>query len=183
MRPRIVRGVTPMSKPLSDRINALETLVNVTQGRIDPADHRAASALLATAGKRLSFVGDHTVVALAGATGSGKSSLFNALSQTTLAIPGVIRPTTSKPMACVWGETLPDELLDWLDVSTRHLIAGGHHHLDGLVLMDLPDHDSTEVSHRLTVDRLVTMVDMLVWVVDPQKYADAALQIPFNRTS
>ncbi|WP_246227212.1 ABC transporter [Propioniciclava coleopterorum] len=46
---------------------------------------------------------------------------------------------------------------------------------DGLVLLDLPDHDSTETSHRVTVDRLVKLVDMLVWVVDPQKYADGAL--------
>ena len=46
---------------------------------------------------------------------------------------------------------------------------------NGLILMDLPDHDSTETAHRLEVDRLVQLVDMLVWVVDPQKYADAAL--------
>ena len=43
------------------------------------------------------------------------------------------------------------------------------------MLLDLPDHDSTELSHRLEVDRLVQLVDVLVWVVDPQKYADAAL--------
>ena len=27
----------------------------------------------------------------------------------------------------------------------------------------------------MEVDRLVQLVDMLVWVVDPQKYADAAI--------
>ena len=27
----------------------------------------------------------------------------------------------------------------------------------------------------MEVDRLVQLVDMLIWVVDPQKYADAAL--------
>ena len=43
------------------------------------------------------------------------------------------------------------------------------------ILLDLPDHDSTEVDHRVEVDRLVQLVDMLVWVVDPQKYADAAI--------
>ena len=52
--------------------------------------------------------------------------------------------------------------------------------LRGLVLLDLPDHDSTEVAHRLEVDRLVELVDLLVWVVDPQKYADeaAAQRVP-----
>ena len=43
------------------------------------------------------------------------------------------------------------------------------------MLLDLPDHDSTEVQHRIEVDRLVQLVDMLIWIVDPQKYADAAL--------
>ena len=50
-----------------------------------------------------------------------------------------------------------------------------------MVLLDLPDHDSTELSHRLEVDRLVQLVDVLVWVVDPQKYADAALHDRYLR--
>ena len=51
--------------------------------------------------------------------------------------------------------------------------------LDGLVLLDLPDHDSTEVSHHLEVERLVAMTDLMVWVLDPQKYADAAIHHRF----
>jgi hypothetical protein len=47
------------------------------------------------------------------------------------------------------------------------------------VLLDLPDHDSTEVSHHLEVERLVQLADMLVWVLDPQKYADAAIHDRF----
>jgi len=47
--------------------------------------------------------------------------------------------------------------------------------LAGLVLLDLPDVDSVAREHRLAADRLVELVDVLVWVVDPQKYADAAL--------
>ena len=49
----------------------------------------------------------------------------------------------------------------------------------GVVLLDLPDHDSTEVSHHLEVDRLVQLAHMLVWVLDPQKYADAAIHDRF----
>src|SRR3712207_7864458 len=47
--------------------------------------------------------------------------------------------------------------------------------LDGLVLLDLPDHDSVRLEHRLEVDRLVQLVDVLVWVLGPEKYADAAV--------
>jgi hypothetical protein len=42
------------------------------------------------------------------------------------------------------------------------------------VLLDLPDFDSVELAHRLEVDRIVELADLIVWVVDPQKYADAA---------
>jgi GTP-binding protein EngB required for normal cell division len=125
--------------------------------------------------RRLAFSGDHTVIALAGATGSGKSSLFNAISGTQLALPGVKRPTTGRAMAAVWGRTMPDDLLDWMEVPLRHRLDAGATQLDGLVLLDLPDHDSTAVSHRTEVDRLVRLVDGLIWVLDPQKYADNAL--------
>jgi hypothetical protein len=38
-----------------------------------------------------------------------------------------------------------------------------------------------EAAHRAEVDRLVRLVDLLVWVVDPQKYADAALHERYLR--
>ena len=47
------------------------------------------------------------------------------------------------------------------------------------MLLDLPDHDSTEVSHHLEVERLVGLTDLMVWVLDPQKYADAAVHQRF----
>ena len=49
------------------------------------------------------------------------------------------------------------------------------------MLLDLPDHDSTEVSHRAEVDRLVRLVDAFIWVLDPQKYADAVLHDEYLR--
>ena len=130
------------------------------------------------ADRRLALSGSATVVALAGATGSGKSSIFNALSGTDLATVGVRRPTTAHAMAASWGDESAEDLLDWLKIPRRHALETDPTMtaaLDGLVLLDLPDHDSTEVEHRMEVDRLVQLVDMLIWVVDPQKYADAAL--------
>ncbi|MDO5533353.1 MAG: 50S ribosome-binding GTPase [Propionibacteriaceae bacterium] len=157
------------------RLKHLDEAIDLSRGRAADEVVDAADAVVGRAGHRLSLAGDHTVVALAGATGSGKSSTFNAISGTQLAKTGVTRPTTSEAMAVSWGTEQPVELLDWLGVHRRHLVASGDSALRDLVLLDLPDHDSTEVAHRLTVDRLVEMVDMLVWVVDPQKYADGAL--------
>jgi hypothetical protein len=53
--------------------------------------------------------------------------------------------------------------------------------LRGLVLLDLPDFDSVERSHRMEVDRLLGLVDLVVWVVDPQKYADRVVHTSYLR--
>lgn len=159
---------------LGVRLAGLAEAVEAADGRCEADIVDAARAVVRRAGERVAFSGDYTVIALAGATGSGKSSLFNAITQTGLAQVAVRRPTTSRAMAVAWGATLPNDLLDWLDVPRRHLIADSGR-FSQLVLIDLPDHDSTETAHRVTVDRLVPLVDGLIWVVDPQKYADAAL--------
>lgn len=160
---------------VTGKVRALAAAAELSKGRSNPDVVERAQQVVDRTDKRLAFSGNHTIVALAGATGSGKSSTFNALSGTTLAEPGVRRPTTSKAMAASWGPDSPAEVLDWLEVPRRHIVSGASPELDGLVLLDLPDHDSTEVAHRLEVDRLVQLVDMFIWVVDPQKYADAAL--------
>ncbi len=160
---------------LAERIAALNEVARLSRGRADDGLVEAAAQVAKHASSRLAFSGEWTVVALAGATGSGKSSLFNAITGTRLATTGVRRPTTSQTMAAVWGSELPDDLLDWLAVSRRHLIPAPQNDYANLVLIDVPDHDSTVEDHRVQVDHLVDLVDMLVWVVDPQKYADAAL--------
>ncbi len=165
------------------RIEGLRTAAGAARGRLDEQLVADAAAVAARAGERLSLSGDHTVVALAGATGSGKSSTFNALAGLDLAAIGVRRPTTSWTMACAWGAEGAGELMDWIGVPKRHQVSHdsmldgpqGDRELEGLVLLDLPDHDSTEVAHHVEVDRLVQLADLLVWVLDPQKYADAAI--------
>jgi GTP-binding protein EngB required for normal cell division len=160
---------------IRDRLAALDDVVELARGRMDSAAVADAERVAGKAGERLRFGEDHTVVALAGATGSGKSSLFNALAGDAVSQVGLRRPTTGVAHAAVWGGQDAGALLDWLDVPRRHLVGTSSGTLDGLVLLDLPDVDSVEHSHRLEADRLVERVDLLVWVLDPQKYADAAV--------
>ncbi|WP_436760891.1 ABC transporter [Streptosporangium sp. V21-05] len=233
---------------LDDRLAALARAADLADGRLDADAVAAARAVISRAGVRASLSVDHTAVALAGATGSGKSSLFNLLSGTSLATVGVTRPTTSAAQAALWEGVGAGPLLDWLDIPRRHELLdasgrlvqgpwrgngerspsgverpdGGNGTADGavgapfavggpasaavvrpsdafgtavrpsgvpgldgeaagLILLDLPDHDSIEPSHRLEVDRLVELVDLLVWVLDPQKYADAAVHDRYLR--
>jgi GTP-binding protein EngB required for normal cell division len=177
---------------LSVRLSALDDLVELGAGRIDQQLLDDATVLLDRAGERLRLSGDHTVVTLAGGTGSGKSSLFNAICGLDLSPVGMRRPMTSLAHACVWGLDGAGPLLDWLGIDKRFRYArasaldrtmGGVGSLQGLVLLDLPDHDSIQTLHRAEVDRFVAVADLLVWVVDPQKYADASLHrnyiVPF----
>ena len=171
-------------------VAGLERAVDAARGRLDDAVVDEAQAVLDRAGQRLRLSAEHTVVALAGATGSGKSSLFNAVTGLDLAAIGVRRPTTAWALSCTWGADGSGALLDWLGVPRRHQLARTDSMLDagrsdtdlqGLVLLDLPDHDSTEVAHHVEVDRLVSLADVLVWVLDPQKYADAAVHERYLR--
>jgi hypothetical protein len=47
--------------------------------------------------------------------------------------------------------------------------------MGGLLLLDLPDHDSVLAGQSGSVNRLLSLADLMVWVLDPQKYADAAV--------
>jgi GTP-binding protein EngB required for normal cell division len=171
------------AEQLVERLDALQRFLRVTDPYLPDNDLVAAHTLVERAGSRLALSRDHTVVALAGSTGSGKSSLFNALARLKLSPVGVRRPTTGMAHACVWGPLEPaNRLLDWVGVLPRQrfvresaLDGDDEAALHGLVLLDLPDFDSVERGHRLEVDRLLGLVDQVVWVVDPQKYGDRIL--------
>jgi GTP-binding protein EngB required for normal cell division len=165
--------------------------------RVDTVPLAEAGALLDRVVERRRLSRDHTVVALAGATGSGKSSLFNAVTGIEISETGARRPTTASPVACVWdrgGGGGAAALLDRLGIppqarfGRRALLDGVHTRfggpdagLEGLVLLDLPDHDSAAPGHRQQVDRLLELVDVVVWVLDPEKYADAVLHERYLR--
>ncbi|GEK16392.1 hypothetical protein CPE01_01250 [Cellulomonas persica] len=175
------------TRALQARVSALEDALELGGTRLDPDGADEARAAIARLRERLALGVDHTVVALAGGTGSGKSSLFNRVSGLQFAEVGVRRPTSSQVTACVWGPGGAD-VLDWLGVHPdlriqRESLLDGETEapLRGLVLLDLPDHDSVEPAHRAVVDRLLPQADLLVWVVDPQKYADEALHAGYLR--
>ncbi|NUL43617.1 ABC transporter [Cellulosimicrobium funkei] len=203
------------SSPLDRKLSALETAARLGEDRVTDEALASARQVVERARERRLLSGDHTVVGFFGATGSGKSSLFNAVTGHPLARAAATRPTTSEPLAAVWGADGSEPLLDWLEVSQRHQLDGPaagierpgpwsrllgqrwtrkdgrqndgqngrkgdrQHEPGGLILLDLPDFDSIAVRHREIVTRLAGQVDVLVWVVDPQKYADAALHREF----
>jgi GTP-binding protein EngB required for normal cell division len=181
----VARSTSPVPG-LSARLTALARLIQIAAARTADGGFSEdllhdAEDLVDRAGERLRLSAGHTVVALAGGTGSGKSSIFNYLAGADFSGVGVTRPVTREAHACVWGAAGSGPLLEWLGVPRRYRYTRGSEldrgeaSLNGLILLDLPDHDSVVGGASHQVDRLIGMADLMVWVLDPQKYADAAV--------
>ena len=123
--------------------------------------------------ERRAYAGMAVLVGLTGGTGSGKSSLLNALAGEEVSPSGAFRPTTSEPVAWVPAGLVSrlEGLFERFGIS--EIVA---HDLDTpIAILDLPDVDSVDGRHRQAVGGLLPIIDLLVWVVDPEKYRDRVL--------
>jgi hypothetical protein len=116
------------------------------------------------------------VVATLGGTGTGKSTLVNALVGADVTEAGRQRPTTRQPILICRGDITP-ELLG-IDPASVHVV---HHEgplLRDVVLLDCPDPDTTEDPQTAgtNLDRLRHLLphcDVLLVTSTQQKYRSA----------
>ncbi|NNC39253.1 MAG: hypothetical protein HKN95_01070 [Acidimicrobiia bacterium] len=162
-----------MAHDITDALDLLDLAIGRSTEIVDPELLGASAELGAATRKRLGFLGRSVVVALVGGTGSGKSSLLNALAGEEVAPTGAVRPTTERPLAWIPANPEPGlvRLLDDLAISDRV----GHDSFGDLAVLDLPDTDSVLRSHRRMVESLLPRVDAVIWVLDPEKYNDRLL--------
>ena len=170
-------GNTQEKSRLARQLEGLADALMVGPGLLTEAQMESGEHLGRQAEDRFHLSPEHTTVGFFGATGSGKSSLFNRVVGSEVAHAGVKRPTTFKVTAALWQEGGAGDLLDWLQVD-EVFVAGEK---PALVLLDLPDFDSVAKQNRAVADRLVGQVDVLVWVVDPQKYGDRVIHQDYIR--
>lgn len=226
------RGATPAvaTSPFARSVASLKDAISYGEGRVPETVLLDAAETLERLSQRRELSTEHTVIGFFGATGSGKSTLFNAIAGQNIALSAPTRPTTSTVQAAIWEAEGSEELLDWLGIDkrvypqTQALAAegeategnevGGNNKViggaaapnavtepapglfnrirravggrgemrtrtGGLILLDMPDFDSVTTTNRDLAARMMRYVDVLVWVVDPQKYADAVIHRDF----
>ncbi len=108
-------------------------------------------------------------VVILGSTGSGKSSLFNALARRAVSPSGLLRPTTRHPVALAH----PD---DSIDIHPDLLVVSDRAAPKGLVIVDSPDFDSVEQHNRQLALDLLEKADLVIFVTTVTRYAD---QVPW----
>ena len=225
------RGATlaVATSPFARSVASLKDAISYGEGRVPETVLLDAAETLERLSQRRELSTEHTVIGFFGATGSGKSTLFNAIAGQNIALSAPTRPTTSTVQAAIWEAEGSEELLDWLGIDKRvypqtqalaaegeaiegngagkHNKAGGsaapnavtepapglfnrirravggrgemRTRTGGLILLDMPDFDSVTTTNRDLAARMMRYVDVLVWVVDPQKYADAVIHRDF----
>jgi GTP-binding protein EngB required for normal cell division len=159
--------------PLDERLARLRDAVEAARSIGLEEEAAEARAIARRIGRRSGFGGSVYVMALAGGTGVGKSSILNALAGSVVSEVRAVRPTTDRPVAWV-AEARRAELeplLEWLKVET--VVGHANRELADVAILDLPDVDSVRGEHRAMVDVLLPRIDAVTWVVDPEKYDDA----------
>lgn len=131
-----------------------------------------------------------------GGTGTGKSTIFNALCGKHLSEAGVERPTTYGPLIYAHRNTpierdFPFPELEIKRFAPQETQSGGHAGIPGqllilehqreelshLALVDTPDLDSLEIRNREIGVDLYLLADVIIFVTSQEKYAD---EVPFD---
>ena len=115
------------------------------------------------------------IVAMLGGTGTGKSTLVNALLGKQVVQSGNVRPTTNQPTLICRPNLRPG---DWgIDTNAIKVVTCDSPALDRLVLLDCPDPDTTEdetdvASNLAKLRNAVPYCDVLLVTATQQKYRD-----------
>jgi predicted GTPase len=139
--------------------------------QLSAVDVRAPDALFSATSSLTELTTRPLVVAFMGGTGVGKSTLLNRLAAKNIAKAGVVRPT-SREVTLYHHESVvlrhfPEQSLNQINISTHHDLGNKN-----VVWIDMPDFDSTEQTNKHLVLHWLPYIDVLIYVVSPERYKD-----------
>ncbi len=165
-----------MLRDLTPALDLLDLAVASSEGLASQTDRDEAAVLAAAARNRRDFLSGTIVVAIAGGTGSGKSSLLNALAGSDVVSTSILRPNTDEPLAWIpENDVAISSMMGALGIETIVEHDGG----SGLAIVDLPDLDSVNRGHRSVVEETLPLADAVIWLFDPVKYHDPSIHAEF----
>ena len=112
------------------------------------------------------------VVAFMGGTGVGKSSLLNRLAGKSIAKAGIERPTSREVTLFRHKDIAIQHLPDKLPIEKIKIAQHDDDKKKNIIWIDMPDFDSTEQSNKLLVFEWLPHIDVLIYVVSPERYRD-----------
>jgi len=112
------------------------------------------------------------VAGLFGGTGVGKSSLLNRLAGDPIARASAERPTSRDITVYVHRSVSVDRLPDSFPMQRMRTALHNNKDYQQVMFIDMPDFDSVEESNRELVDLWLPHLDVVMYVVSPERYRD-----------
>lgn len=112
------------------------------------------------------------IVAFMGGTGVGKSSILNRLAGKAIAKAGIERPTSREVTLFHHREIAIQHLPENLPIEKVKIAQHEDESKKNIVWIDMPDFDSTEQSNKALVFEWLPHIDVLIYVVSPERYRD-----------
>ena len=112
------------------------------------------------------------VVGLFGGTGVGKSTLMNRFAREAIARTSAERPTSRDITVYVHRSISVDKLPDKFPMHKMRTSLHGNQKYQHVMFIDMPDFDSVETANRELVDAWMPHLDMVLYVVSPERYRD-----------
>jgi predicted GTPase len=157
------------SRQWATTANNLGWLDNENTSQLHKLDSRSPEALFST--KTL----DNSrplIVAFMGGTGVGKSTLLNRLAGKAIAKSGIERPTSREVTLYHHQSMVIEHLPEHLPLAKINLVAHNEDARKNIIWIDMPDFDSTELHNKQQVLEWLPHIDILVYVVSPERYRD-----------
>ena len=112
------------------------------------------------------------IVAFMGGTGVGKSSLLNRLAGKAIARSGVERPTSREVTLYHHHSVSIQHLPEQLPLTQIKIAEHDDESRKNIIWIDMPDFDSTEQNNKHQVLEWLPHIDVLIYVVSPERYRD-----------